>query len=191
MAKHTNEELGKALGCVVYDMLILLVSLSVFRRRKQYPLIEGLKWGEPQIAYDTILLKSRSLMDFIAPRRHTREDIVITAFGQAPVTLPRAIKDLRRSINQWSARLSWQRALRSPHNAFQPDRDDTSVHAFWLLTTLRNVVSSCISAGITFMEERHKSFYHVFEREYALMVTSATVQPTITPALSYSPHVTT
>jgi hypothetical protein len=82
MPARTPDELGKALGCVIYDMLMLLIALSVHRRRASYPCYEELTWGEPQISIEVILLKARSLMDFISPPMHAadRGSILILTF---------------------------------------------------------------------------------------------------------------
>jgi hypothetical protein len=176
MLKRTKEDLGKALGCVVYDALILLVALSVFRKRGQYPVIQGLTWGEPQLANDVILLKCRSLMDFLSPKRRSRDDIVITDFGRPPITLSRDLQSFRRSVNQWTAHLSWQRALRLPAGTPQPMQGDIETRGLSVLTKVRAVVSECVSAGMSFVEERHRRFHDVFEREYTRM-TARSVPP--------------
>jgi|ERR1051326_1297240 hypothetical protein len=171
MSARTPDELGRALGCVIYDMLMLLIALSVHRRRASSPYYEELTWGEPQISIEVILLKARSLMDFISPRSPTaRDSILITDFGVLPIVLPHSMQVFRRSVNQWVAHLSWQRALRKQGGAPQPLHSDMETHALWLLSKTKTVVGDCISRGAALVEERHQCFYRVFQKEYANMV---------------------
>ena len=174
MATHTRDELSRALGCVVYDMLILLAALSFYRRRHQYPVYPELTWGEPQIAIDLILLKSRAIMDFLSPKTPSRNDIRITDFGLPAVTLSPALQTFRKSVNQWTVHLSWQRALKESRGAPQPARADMEAHACSLLSAAHQAVCDCIAAGVTFTESRHQSFYRTFLREYGSMVKPTT-----------------
>ena len=176
MSIRTRDELGKGLGSVIYEMLMLLFALSLNRRRFQYACYEDLTWGDPQIAIEVILLKCRSLMDFISPKRRSCNDIVITDFGQAPITLPHDVQVFRRSVNQWSAHLSWQRVLESPSDAPQPLQTEMDAYGFWLLSKANAVVRDCITAGIVLTEEPHQRFYRVFQREYTKITTMVGVE---------------
>ena len=181
MSVRTKDDLGRALGCVIYDALILLIALSVFRRRKQCPMYEGLQWGEPQIAVDVILVKFRSLIDFLAPKHSHPDDISITDFGCPPVVLPATIKTFRKSINQWSAHLTWQRALSSQSLAPQPARPDIDSHAFWLVTTIEATIRDCLSTNIVLVEDRHLRFYRVFQSEFVKLTSPSLACVTETP----------
>ncbi len=165
MSVRTADDLGKGLGSVIYDMLMLLFALSVNRRRFQYPNYEELTWGDPQIAIEVILLKCRSLMEFISPRTPTRDDIVITDFGQSPISLPHKVQVFRKSVNQWAAHLSWQRVVKLPKGAPQPLQIDMDANGFWLLSKVMAAVRDSISAGVV-LTEHHQRFYRVFQREY-------------------------
>ena len=168
MLPKTKTELGLALGCVVYDMLMLLVALSVFRQRRQDARYEGLCWGKSQISIEVILLKARLLMEFISPSASSHNDIVITDFGLAPVPLPHAIRSARKSINQWVAHLSWDRTRRSTKSS-QPIQGEMEVQAVWILSKTYQAIESCLAGGVVFVEERHEAFYRVFQKLYVGM----------------------
>ena len=149
---------------------MLLIALSIHKRRKQYPAYEGLKWGESQIAIEVILLKSRSLMEFLSPLRRSGNDITITDFGLPIVILPRTLSSFRASVNQWSAHLSRQRVFRSPSRSAQPPQNVIEVTGLWLLKKADEMVSECLLSGVAFSEERHKRFYRVFQSEFEKIV---------------------
>ena len=165
MRKRSINELGLALGCVIYDMLMLLIALSVHRRRTEYPCYDGLAWGEPQIAIEVILLKCRSLMDFLSPRT-PYGDITIKDFECPGIVIPEELRRFRASINKWSAHLSWQRVLQASQVAPQPIQATLEPNARLLLTQTRAVVSECL-VRVPLVEDRHHAFWRVFEREFA------------------------
>ena len=163
---HSTKELGMALGHVIYDMLMLLVSLSVHRKRRGSPTFKGLTWGEPQIAIEVILLKSRALMDFLSPPpRASDRDIQIKHYGLPPIQLPPPMRQFRESVNKWSAHLSWQRVRQSAAEAARPSQADMEEHALWLLRVAYEFVNKALASGIPLTEERHQRFLSVFRYE--------------------------
>jgi len=156
-----------ALGHVIYDMLMLLASLSVHRKRGSFPNFEGLTWGEPQIAVDVILLKSRVLMDFLAPPRTAYSDsIQIMDYGFKLYQLPSDMLQFRRSVNQWSVHLSWQRVHRSTAQAAQPAQPDMEKHALWLLRTANKFVNEALASGFQLTEDLHRRFLSAFRSQF-------------------------
>jgi hypothetical protein len=184
---HTKEGLGGALGCVAYDALMLLAALSVYRSRRNYPNYKGLKWGWPHIAHDVMLMKSRSLIDFFSPPRRTNkhakackpakvprwDDILIMDFGCSRIRMRAKLRAYRRSANQWSAHLTWQRVQRLSTEAAQPTPQEREEHAVWLLSQVRDFIHSQMVAGVVFNQPHHKDFCEAFLREYSRLDAAA------------------
>src|SRR5438876_3107137 len=78
--KRAND-LSMALGCVIYESLILAIAIRMWRTRKSRPKIPDLNWGEAQIALELILLKTRALVDFLGSRGNNPDDIRASDFG--------------------------------------------------------------------------------------------------------------
>jgi hypothetical protein len=99
---------------VVYDMLLLVGALSAHGDRQQRPTFRGLRWVEAKIAEGVLLLKSRSLPEFLSLGCSSQsDDITIDDFGRAPVILPEHVKMFRGFVNKRSAHLSWERGVES------------------------------------------------------------------------------
>jgi hypothetical protein len=175
---HSKDELRCALGCVVYDMVMLALALGQFRGHKSVPMFKGLTWGEPQISIEVILTKCRTLMDFLSPPQHHPNDIVIGDFDLPSAPLPGALQIFRKSINQWSAHLSWQRALRKGNAAPQPLQSDMDVNAVWVLKLCHEAVEKSLLSGLAFGDSYHETCYKLFKERYTELVRSAEAKVT-------------
>ena len=69
MTHHSPEQLSIALGCVIHDALILAIAISMRRNRRSRPKIEGLDWGEAQIAIDVSKSMEKSPSGFVVGLR--------------------------------------------------------------------------------------------------------------------------
>jgi len=112
-------EQRKALGCVVYDMLIVA---SAIRQLQNPPAqLQDLRFGDDQLGFEAAMLKCRALLDFLClPPKLKKHDIIITDLGAAALTLTPTETNFRTSVNQWCAHLDWQRAQRRPARSDRP-----------------------------------------------------------------------
>ncbi len=175
MKRPVGQNKGIALGCVIYEALILSIAIQMRQSRRSRPKVAGLNWSEAQIAIDVILLKSRVLADFLTCRGNNPDDIRASDFGYTMSSrlepMPKAFRD---AINKRSAHLSWARVAESLPD-FEKVGAGIDVYAQRVMTEIHSFVKSMIAAGITPSLDRHKAYLNALETVYTQIKGQSTI----------------
>ena len=165
--KRSDRDLSIALGCVIYDALILATAIQVRRSRGSRPRLATLKWSEAQIAIDVILLKTRVLVDFLTSRGKNPDDIRASDFKYAPSHTFTDLPDtFREAINKRSAHLSWTRVADSLPEFAEVD-EGIDAYAHKVMLEVRSFTTSVIASGIVPVLERHQAYLTALETAYS------------------------
>lgn len=143
---RTMGEQRKALGCVIYDMLMVA---SAIRQLHNPPhKFTNLRFGDEQAAFEAAMLKCRALLDFLClPPEINKHDIIITDLGGTPLTLSETERTFRTSVNQWCAHLDWQRVERKPVRADRPTVRQTITQGKSVLAKAKAFVEDRLANG--------------------------------------------
>jgi len=166
MIHRTSNELGIAVGCVVFDMQLLGAALLIRtlgytqpqRRRMRHPY---------RAAVEVMLLKSRVLLDFLAPKSRDKRDIQIQDFGLSPKVLSPPLDVFRDFVSKRSAHLTWERAqdpLPLWHEIHEVAQEAC---AFQILVASHDTVLDILAAGVAIVLPKHKSRYEEFHQQFA------------------------
>jgi hypothetical protein len=146
---------GKALGCVVYDMHLLATALLLWR----YARARGRK-DLRELAGDMLLLKARSLIEFLTSKHRSTKKITVHDFALERKTVPSALERFIGFASQRSAHLSWDRA-QDP----LPRRPNIDSDGLVVLNLANEVCSQILAKGITLSLPRHRAYYQVLQSQ--------------------------
>ena len=151
MAERTAGELGRALGSVVFDLQLLCVALLI--EKQGYPPEQRRIMRHPaRLATEIVLLKARSLLDFIAPSDSKKDDdITVEDFGVQPRVLCDVMSTFRTYVNKRAAHLTWRRIDQVTPGSLP----DVCACAYRTALSTHQCVNSIMAAGITLQEPRH------------------------------------
>lgn len=99
------------LRCIAYDTAVLAMALRTLR----HPTLSehDLGRGTDQLAVEAALIKYRSLIDFLTGQS-SGDDIKITEYGETPLSIANQERlRFRRSVNKYSAHLTWERTIKN------------------------------------------------------------------------------
>jgi hypothetical protein len=116
-APHSDEAKGHALGAVIYEALLLALSLHLRRAREQsIEHVPNAGWNrERQIALELMVIKCRVLDDFITSFGDKTNDIHAGDFNYTPgPEYERLAVDFRDAVNKRTAHLTWTRVANAP-----------------------------------------------------------------------------
>lgn len=143
---RTIDHQRKALGCVIYDMLI--VASAIRQLQNPPPKYADLRFGDDQAAFEAAMLKCRALLDFLClPPQTKKHDIIITDLGKTPLTLSASERKFRTAVNQWCAHLDWQRVERKPARADRPTVKLTVTQGRSILAKAKDFVDDRLARG--------------------------------------------
>jgi hypothetical protein len=162
-----TKDLSIALGCVIYDSLILAIAIQMWRTRKLRPKIPDLSWSEAQIAIEVILLKTRVLVDFLTARGNNPDDIRASDFGyKLSADFSPFPQTLRDAINRRSAHLSWMRVAQSLPDFGKVD-ERLDAYATSVMTEINSFIAATMAAGIMPSLDRHRAYLGALRKIYA------------------------
>jgi hypothetical protein len=153
----TDRDTRKALGCVVYDMHLLATALLLRRYARAS--------GRPdlrELAGDILLLKARSLIQFLTSKRRSNKRITVHDFALHAKPVPPALRGFEGFVSQRSAHLSWDRA-RDP----LPRRPNIDRDGLWVLDLANAACTQILAKGITLSLPRHQTYYQVLKSQLA------------------------
>lgn len=166
---RTPRELGLALRCVLYDMLVLAGALAKLHAWQEKRTHQGQRWVEAKVAEEAMLVGSRSLLDFLAPGEATRkDDITIRDFQRTPLVLPLQLESFRNFANKRCAHLTWERAKEWPLPTFS-DISGTS-HctedcSLWTLAQSCSLVRVLLDSGLLPEVPRHAKYIRELDHQ--------------------------
>jgi hypothetical protein len=152
-----DRDTRKALGCVVYDMHLLATALLL----RQYARASGQK-DLRELASDMLLLKGRSLFEFLTSKHRLKKRITVHDFALDPRQIPQELRDFFGFASQRSAHLSWDRAQDPLPRHPNIDSDGPVV-----LNLANEVCSQILAKGITLSLPRHRAYYQALLSQIA------------------------
>jgi hypothetical protein len=159
MAVRTKAELKKALGAVIYEMLMLESAIQQIERggQKYY----GLRFGDEEAAYLAGLIKVRSLFDFLADRymqKYKERTIRILEFSNGSIWNPPAeVEAFRNFANGFVAHIGWERVERGKG---KPTRKELERHGRVLLRQAETFVEQNKDVyGFTKTSAKYYNYY--------------------------------
>jgi hypothetical protein len=147
----------KALGCVIYDMRLLATALLL----RRYARARGRK-DLRELAGDMLLLKARSLIQFLTSKHRSNKKITVHDFALEPKTVPSALKRFIGFASQRSAYLSWDRAQDPLAPRPSIDKDGILV-----LNLADEACAEMLAKGLTLSLPRHKKYYQALQLQMA------------------------
>jgi len=151
-------ELRKALGCIVYVMLVLALALLKLKRADRNRRLvdrtsgEQLRFGPEQVALETALITSRVLLEFLDP-----------SIKQKTSTHP--LKMYYESLHKWTAHLTWQRVRREPEYK-QPRARTAVANGRKILADSLRFVDECMTQRRYVLTVVGRKYYRVFLEHY-------------------------
>lgn len=143
---RTMDEQRKALGCVIYDMLMVVSAIRQLQNPP--PKYTGLRFGDDQAAFEAAMLKCRALLDFLClPPQVGKHDIIITDLGGSPLSLSASERRFRTAVNQWCAHLDWQRVERKAARADRPTVKQTIKQGKSVVARAKDFVDDRLANG--------------------------------------------
>lgn len=142
---------SKRLKAVLYDMYVLAAAIRLLERSEGKHTPEDR--DNAQVALATILVKSRSLIDFLQYSvKKTRPVPDIRASDIDSKYQPKAasdvIQDLRDSANKWAAHLTVRRVQHEVANGRRPRRRSAKTAATQVLSDAVLFVEKCKQNGV-------------------------------------------
>ena len=142
----TTRDINAGLRCIVYDAAVLAMALRKLRKPTNPENDLGRKTD--QLAVEAALIKYRSIMDFLTGTGTYPEDIKMSDFGEAPVTIAAANRRrFRTSVNKYAAHLTWQRTLKDSAVAEFPRPSAILQYGPQLLQDVRQFIDTQIAKG--------------------------------------------
>ncbi len=167
--KRAND-LSMALGCVIYESLILAIAIRMWRTRKSRPKIPDLNWGEAQIALELILLKTRALVDFLGSRGNNPDDIRASDFGyRVTIGFKPLPQSFREAINRRCAHLSWMRVRQSLPDFTEVD-EGVDAYATNVMIEINSFIDAATAAGIVPSLDRHKAYLRALQKVWTQVI---------------------
>jgi hypothetical protein len=154
---RTPEELSRALGSVVFDLQLLTVALLIEKQGYQQEQRRIMR-HRARLATEVLLLKSRALLDFMAPYHPKPDDIRIDEFGERRRALTPELIAYREYVNKRAAHLTWRRTLAADSGSVP----DMHACAYLILRSAHECVTSIMASGIALQESRHERRYEEF-----------------------------
>lgn len=158
LTKPPTGESRKGLGCVLYVMVMLSLSLlslkNLDKKKRLVDPVTGkrLRFGPEQVGYETALITSRVLLEFLHPSI-TKE------------TSTHALKSYYDSLHKWSAHLTWQR-VRKEDKYKQPKGDTVISNGKKILKEALGFVEECINMRKYRLTQVGGKYYGVFLDTY-------------------------
>jgi hypothetical protein len=150
---RSPQKLNLALGCLIYDALILAAALHA--RHGLNPMQRKTDDGA-MLGAETIVLKGRCLVDFLAPKKADSRDIQIQDFGREPIVLPDYLEQFKGFASRRAAHLSWKRAI-DPlplwHEVSGKTLDECGL---WILEATYAFINAELGADRAIISARHR-----------------------------------
>ncbi len=164
-----TRDLGIALGCVVYDLRHLATALTVRSRQFGRSLPVTVRNDAKRLASEVMLLKSRVLLEFLAPKSRNDRDIQVYDFNMAPVPLPPPLGEFRDWVSKRSVHLSWSRA-EAELPAFR-DLHGISLErcAYQVFVLAHGIVQSLRQGGLELALGRHATMLTVLTQQATVL----------------------
>ncbi len=149
--------LAGGLRCVVHDAAVLAMALRTLRYRGSSE--HDLGRGTDQLAVEAALIKYRSLMDFLTGVVSGRDIIKIAVFGEQPIVITdRRRLDFKRSVNKYSAHLTWERTVKNAAVAEFPRPKTILKYGPLLLSDIREFIDRQIAKEVR-LNKYGKEYY--------------------------------
>jgi hypothetical protein len=150
-------DLGLALGSVVFDLQLLGAAVLMVKQQG-YSEDERRRMRHPvRMATEVMLVKTRCLVDFLAPVGHDRDDITVYDFQLPAIEFGPDMPAFRNFVNKRAAHLTWKRVRRIAEPAYPAAQ--TAAFAFDVIAKAHLVVSSVLAGGIRLEDVDHQKRY--------------------------------
>jgi hypothetical protein len=138
--------LADGLRCIAYDAAVLAMALRTLQRRACTEHDLGRKTD--QLAVEAALIKYRSLIDFLTGATSRDDDIKITEFGEQPIKITDSRRNFKKSVNKYSAHLTWQRTIKDDAVAEFPRPRAILRYGPLLLSDIRDFLDRQIAKNV-------------------------------------------
>jgi hypothetical protein len=167
---HSNEEDGLALGAIIYEALLLALSLHLHRDRRRFSeVVPGTNWNrERQIALELMVVKCRVLDDFLTSFGSKEDDIHALDFDYKLSTEYAGLaEEFRIAINKRTAHLTWTRVKNVPLPDWDKVGDGAENHTREVLKETIRFLEKTLERGIQLQTPKHEGYWAALKLAYA------------------------